>query len=1469
MECGRKFKKRGIKIHLAKSACGKKAAQRKHLEEGQEEVEEEKQQDLAATQTSHCSFKEQKSDGDPQPGRQPKCGGSPVGKEEKASELRILSPSIKKVDLEKSLVTGKNQPKVSGKRYKQQTLVFTRREKTEIEKEVCVPSAKVVQADKPVERYTQQPLVFTRGEKKKEVKHVSPAEEAEWRVLNEWKPHTEDELKLTSSEVANLRKLVLEGDEDEVLADHHHVVRRRDLATLHGREWLNDVVVNEYMEMIAEENEGVEVLSLFFFQQMQRYGVRGFEKTRRWIKKDWRRCSLILIPICNSHHYTLVCIKMGDATVHYLDSRVESRRGSKVPFIWKDYMERYCREQGDRRDFKVIVREDIPRQMNTVDCGVFLCHNAEREASGGRLDFSQESMPELRVKMIWEILNGRLQKSSRVVQEINTSVETRKIQQKAVASKKGKQKSGKSNIQKAGASNQESGHQKKKDDDPAQRKERVQWPKAASEEWRKLDTDLVPMLESLKGSPLHKMDTYPELVYKFCRERFGTEEKQDKKKTVGFSSRRQKRCQSLRQELNKLKEEYGAAGQEEDKKEINQRQSEVRRALMNERKAENVRKQRKKKQRRISQFTKNPYSEAKKILNDKVEGTLEDEKETVEQFLDKTHRDDRKDEDLVMEEMYQFPEPQVQFEMKEPTLQEIKELVKRTRTKSAPGPNGVPYKLYKYCPGVTRIMWRIFSGIWKCNKVPRSWREAEGCFIPKVDNAKSIDQFRTISFLNVEGKLYKGDLARKLTKFAVRNEYIDRSIQKAGIPGVSGCLENSALLTQMIAEAKKKKKNLVLTWLDIANAYGTMPHQLVLRALEEAHVPKEVQAWIKEYYRGVFIRFTTKQFTTTWQKLEKGIVTGCTLSVILFALSMTWLLRTTKEETKGPRMESGAVQCNARLYMDDIQTSTETAVQTKYLLERLGTILSSARLTVKATKSRSLVIYKGRVRKQDVKLKAETLTCLTEKPVKYLGKWFDESLNDKEQVCQIEKQLKTYLRRIDQSLLPGKYKVWCYQNVLLPKLMWPLSIYEVTLPKVESFQRLITGRIKGWLGIPKCLSVAALYSKSVKLQLPVSSVVEEVKVVKARNKVTLENSQDERIQKAGIDIKLGRKWNAAEEIDEALSHLQHQEISGIGNRGREGVGFTERKYYSKVNKKERRKLIVGKVRGKEEQQRMVKLSNLAKQSRLMHWEVEERRLKQEDLWKMNEVRLKFLVKSVYDLLPTPQNKNVWFNTDENTCSLCGGRGTLNHILCSCPVALSQGRYTYRHDKVLRVLAGLLDRVRIRSNASTQKKKTNISFVKEGHRGKEAGRSLKSYFDSSKDWKMLVDLGKPRLKVPEHIVVTTKRPDIVIYSNMSRQVLMVELTCPWEDRIGLANELKQKNYEDIRQESVQNGWRCQVWPVEIGARGFAGRSLGALMKEVGVVGAERKKIIKELSTAAEDGSRHIWSKHQVREWYTSN
>ena len=91
---------------------------------------------------------------------------------------------------------------------------------------------------------------------------------------------------------------------------------------------------------------------------------------------------------------------------------------------------------------------------------------------------------------------------------------------------------------------------------------------------------------------------------------------------------------------------------------------------------------------------------------------------------------------------------------------------------------------------------------------------------------------------------------------------------------------------------------------------------------------------VENYYNNARIRFATRNFTTEWQRVEKGIITGCTLSVVLFSLAMTWIVMSVKKETKGPKM-SGNLQVNSRLLMDDITTTTETMVQTSYLLDKL------------------------------------------------------------------------------------------------------------------------------------------------------------------------------------------------------------------------------------------------------------------------------------------------------------------------------------------------------------------------------------------------------------------------------------------------------------------------------------------------------------------------------------------------------
>jgi len=69
----------------------------------------------------------------------------------------------------------------------------------------------------------------------------------------------------------------------------------------------------------------------------------------------------------------------------------------------------------------------------------------------------------------------------------------------------------------------------------------------------------------------------------------------------------------------------------------------------------------------------------------------------------------------------------------------------------------------------------------------------------------------------------------------------------------------------------------------------------------------------------------------------------------------------------------------------------------------------------------------------------------------------------------------------------------------------------------------------------------------------------------------------------------------------------------------------------------------------------------------------------QDLWSMEGSRISFLIRSTYDVLPSPQNLNLWLGEDPS-CPLCSSPATLRHILTGIKVALSQGQFTWRHDQ---------------------------------------------------------------------------------------------------------------------------------------------------------------------------------------------
>ncbi len=635
--------------------------------------------------------------------------------------------------------------------------------------------------------------------------------------------------------------------------------------------------------------------------------------------------------------------------------------------------------------------------------------------------------------------------------------------------------------------------------------------------------------------------------------------------------------------------------------------------------------------------------------------------------------------------------------------------------------------------------------------------------------------------------------------------------------------------------------------------------------MEFFHIPDKLQRIVLSYYSSFQMRFSTQQYTTGYQALEVGIPMGCTVSPILFVMSMELMIKATQCVCKGVEIAPGMELPPVRAFMDDLTLLNPSVEESKKGLDKLEEVTDWCNMKFKPKKSRSLVLKKGKLdREQSFSLSGEHIPSIQEEPVKSLGRWYTESLTDVGRVAEIETQLLEGLSSIDKCYLPSQLKLWCLKYGLYPRISWPLAMYEVALTHVERFERKISGYIRKWLGLPPGVSNIAFYGQANKLLLPLTALTEEFKVEKARVFLTLRDSQDAVIRDTLPEVRTGRKWSVSKEVDEMESILRHKEIVGHVQTSKAGLGNSQTRFFSKATYKEKKDMIVGEIRNKEEQARLAKAVGQGQQGRWTAWEeVESKKLSWSEIWAMEPLVLRFVIHSTYDVLPTPKNISVW-NSDSNpSCHKCGAIGTLKHILSACPRSLADGMYTWRHNQVLEAFSDTLaDAIAEANKESNTQKVPNIQFHKEGQQPSNTSSKPKhGILAAASDWKLLVDL-ESQMVFPREITVTNMRPDIVIWSMTTKTTVLGELTVPWEENVGVANEFKKDKYVDLVEQCKSQGFKVLCHPVEIGCRGFGTKSLTSFLCALGVQNKLKRKLTQEALRRASRASQWIWSKYRA-------
>ena len=177
------------------------------------------------------------------------------------------------------------------------------------------------------------------------------------------------------------------------------------------------------------------------------------------------------------------------------------------------------------------------------------------------------------------------------------------------------------------------------------------------------------------------------------------------------------------------------------------------------------------------------------------------------------------------------------------------------------------------------------------------------------------------------------------------------------------------------------------------------------------------------------------------------------------------------------------------------------------------------------------------------------------------------------------------------------------------------------------------------------------------------------------------------------------------------------------------------------------------------------------------------------LWDVPRGVLKFAMNAGLNTLPSLDNLKRWGKRVSDRCPFCGNTQTLLHILSNCPVALDQGRYTWRHDSVLTSLIRL-----ICPNLSTD---AQLFSDLPGFLAPGGG------------------------SIPPHILVTNQKPDIFIINESLREAVVFELTCPWDDNISRSHAFKEEKYAPLIADLSRN-YKTFHFSVEVSVRGQVSR-----------------------------------------------
>ena len=110
-----------------------------------------------------------------------------------------------------------------------------------------------------------------------------------------------------------------------------------------------------------------------------------------------------------------------------------------------------------------------------------------------------------------------------------------------------------------------------------------------------------------------------------------------------------------------------------------------------------------------------------------------------------------------------------------------------------------------------------------------------------------------------------------LPNVLVFTKMIDPVLQKGFIPGINGCVDHNLVMDEIIKDARMKRRTVHITFFDLADAFGSVPHQLIFDTFKRLHMPEQIIKYLKGFYSNLMSKVVTTKFNSEEFKFKRGV----------------------------------------------------------------------------------------------------------------------------------------------------------------------------------------------------------------------------------------------------------------------------------------------------------------------------------------------------------------------------------------------------------------------------------------------------------------------------------------------------------------------------------------------------------------------------------------------------------------------